>query len=583
MATKKLNIDILARDKSRQALNQVQGNLEKTKKSVLNVKNALIGLGVGLAVRSIVNVGREVENLQVRFKFLFGSVEEGKLAFDNLSKFASKVPFSLEEITAASGNLAVVAKDANDLNRILEITGNVAAVTGLDFATAGSQIQRAFSGGIAAADIFREKGVRQLLGFKEGAKVSIDETVAAFEEAFSGDGRFANATDDLANTLTGTASMLQDKLFNFQKNISGQFIGTLTDELGDLNKFLEDNQSTINEIAELLGTTLANSIILLGKSITTTKASIDKFDIGVRDLVLDLIPLGFGLGSIREEFPELADAIDDFLTKNFPQEIHEIGENINQLAKSMEQNAKAMFSISEITDNSTNSIEKNSEAISKNMELAKGMETFQIRNNEIMKTINHAEIERQKKLDEAVERSFKRQEAANKKRVELEKQAQSQIVDATGDALQKISGLNKTAFRAYQAFQIAQATINTFRAVSNALATFPPPINAFVAGAELARGLATVAQIRSVAPPRIAGGRVNKDQPVMVGEAGREMFVPQQSGTIVPNNQLTGTNVNITIMANDTEGFDDLLSKRRATVVNIINDALNSQGKEAII
>jgi len=583
MATKKLNIDILARDKSRQALNQVQGNLEKTKKSVLNVKNALIGLGVGLAVRSIVNVGREVENLQVRFKFLFGSVEEGKLAFDNLSKFASKVPFSLEEITAASGNLAVVAKDANDLNRILEITGNVAATTGIDFATAGSQIQRAFSGGIAAADIFRERGVRAMLGFKEGAKVSIDETIKAFEDAFSGDGEFAKATEEFAKTLTGTESMLRDTLFNFQKVVAEQFVGTLTDELGDLNKFAKENQNTIDEIAEMLGTTLANSIILLGKSITTTKASMDKFDIGVRDLVLDLIPLGFGLGSIREEFPELADAIDDFLTKNFPQEIHEIGENINQLAKSMEQNAKAMFSISEMTDNSTNSIEKNSEAISKNMELAKGMETFQIRNNEIMKTINHAEIERQKKLDEAVERSFKRQEAANKKRVELEKQAQSQIVDATGDALQKISGLNKTAFRAYQAFQIAQATINTFRAVSNALATFPPPINAFVAGAELARGLATVAQIRSVAPPRIAGGRVNKDQPVMVGEAGREMFVPQQSGTIVPNNQLTGTNVNITIMANDTEGFDDLLSKRRATVVNIINDALNSQGKEAII
>ena len=36
-------------------------------------------------------------------------------------------------------------------------------------------------------------------------------------------------------------------------------------------------------------------------------------------------------------------------------------------------------------------------------------------------------------------------------------------------------------------------------------------------------------------------------------------------------------------MANDTEGFDELLSRRRATVVNIINDALNSQGKEAII
>ena len=45
--TKKLNIDIIAKDKSKQALNQVQGNLAKTKKSVLNLRNALIGLGAG--------------------------------------------------------------------------------------------------------------------------------------------------------------------------------------------------------------------------------------------------------------------------------------------------------------------------------------------------------------------------------------------------------------------------------------------------------------------------------------------------------------------------------------------------------
>ena len=53
MADKNLNINILAKDKSKQALNSVQGNLNKTKSSVLNLKNALIGLGVGLAIKSI--------------------------------------------------------------------------------------------------------------------------------------------------------------------------------------------------------------------------------------------------------------------------------------------------------------------------------------------------------------------------------------------------------------------------------------------------------------------------------------------------------------------------------------------------
>ena len=565
--TKKLNIDIIARDKSQRALNQVQGNLAKTKSSVINLKNALIGIGAGAVLKSFIDVGKEVENLQVRFKFLFGSVEEGSLAFDNLSKFASRVPFSLEEITAASGNLAVVAKDANDLNRILEITGNVAAVTGLDFATAGSQIQRAFSGGIAAADIFREKGVRQLLGFKEGAKVSIDETVAAFEKAFSGDGKFANATDDLAQTLTGTVSMLQDKLFNFQKLVSEQFIGTLTTELGDLNTFLEQNNEITEELAETLGVGLAKSAIAAGEAIILLKDSLgsllalqkrtDDFLSMFNSSVVGILTGTNGLRALGDELEE-----DDEVIKKISVSTDHLSHNFKEATKAVEENTKS---------------------VSENINLAKEMEQFQIRNNEIMKTINHAEIQRQKELDEAVERSFKRQEAALKRKVELERQAQNEIVSLTGSALSDLSRLNKNAFRAYQAFQIAQAIINAHSAASRALATYPFPVNIGIAGLNYAAGAARVAAIRATPPPRIAGGRVNAGEPYMVGEAGREMFVPQQSGTIVPNNQLTSPNVNITIMANDTEGFDDLLLKRRSTIVNVINDALNTQGKEALI
>ena len=63
---------------------------------------------------------------------------------------------------------------------MLEITGNVAATTGLDFRTAAEQIQRSFSAGIGAADLFREKGVRNMLGFQAGATVSIEEQYKRF-------------------------------------------------------------------------------------------------------------------------------------------------------------------------------------------------------------------------------------------------------------------------------------------------------------------------------------------------------------------------------------------------------------------
>ena len=71
MATKKVNIDIVARDKTTKALSGVQKNLGNLKRSVFSLKGALIGIGAGAIVKSFVDVGREVESLQIRFKFLW--------------------------------------------------------------------------------------------------------------------------------------------------------------------------------------------------------------------------------------------------------------------------------------------------------------------------------------------------------------------------------------------------------------------------------------------------------------------------------------------------------------------------------
>ena len=644
--TKQLNIDIIARDKTKRALTGVQGRLNQVKSSVFSLKGALIGLGAGAVIRSFVNVGKEVESLQVRFKFLFGSVEEGAIAFDNLTKFAGKVPFSLEEISRASGNLAVVADDANDLNRILEITGNVAAVTGLDFETTSSQIQRAFSGGIGAADLFRERGVRALLGFQAGAKVTAEETVAKFEELFAGDGRFAKATTDLATTLEGTISMIGDKYFNFQKDVAEGFFEELKKEFGDLNKFLEQNEEQIKDIATAIGKNFAGALtttsdtikavapavkniadalgttiegfkslptfvqtsgiiaaLLFGKKgmlafagVSFLVGQIENLIKSTRELATteDLLD-ALGAGEI-DAFKLSLEEVENLLKHIGNTEIHStipLGEReaaselfriLTNVAEAMRMaNADAQDYIS-IQNSMTKAIIEQTKAFQTNFDIRKDIAD------------NEARIEQEKykkMLDyhESFSSEMRRRDSANKlfsameakRKVELERQAQGQIVDAVGDGLSKVSGLNKDAFRAYQAFQIAQATINTFRAASNALATFPFPLNIGVAAAETARGLATVAQIRSTAAPRISGGRVNAGESYMVGEGGKEMFVPQSSGTIIPNNQLGSPNINITINANDTQGFDDLLIKRRSTIINVINDALNSQGKEAIV
>ena len=297
MATKKVNIDIIARDKSQRALKSVKGSLDRVRSSVFNVRNALAGLGAGLVIRNLVNTGKELENLQVRFKFLLKDANEGAKAFKNLTKFASEVPFSLEEIQAGSGILATVTDNADDLQKMLEITGNVAATTGLDFRTAAEQIQRSFSAGIGAADLFREKGVRNMLGFKAGATVSIEETVEAFERVFGDGGQFGSATDELAQTLEGTLSMINDKVFTFKKTLlDAGFFAQLKKEFGDLDKFLANNSKTLDEIAISIGKGMAEAVKFLADAVVFVKDNFSSFVLVLEGLIaLKVAKVLFGI------------------------------------------------------------------------------------------------------------------------------------------------------------------------------------------------------------------------------------------------------------------------------------------------
>ena len=259
MATNNIVLNLLAKDKTKQAFGAVQRGLSNLRGAIFSVQSALIGIGGGLAIRSLIRTGSEVENLGIRFKFLFNSVSEGNKAFDTLIGFAARVPFSLQEIAGASGNLAVVTKNAEELESVLKITGNVAAVTGLDFRQTAEQIQRSFAGGIAAADVFRERGVRALLGFKAGATVTAEETRKRFEEVFGENGKFSKATEVLATTFTGTLSMLSDKIYKFQleTNRAG-FFDFIKNALVVINRSIEENSATLNKFSARVSEALIN-------------------------------------------------------------------------------------------------------------------------------------------------------------------------------------------------------------------------------------------------------------------------------------------------------------------------------------
>jgi formylmethanofuran dehydrogenase subunit C len=70
---------------------------------------------------------------------------------------------------------------------------------------------------------------------------------------------------------------------------------------------------------------------------------------------------------------------------------------------------------------------------------------------------------------------------------------------------------------------------------------------------------------------RAAGGSVSAGTPYVVGERGAELFVPSSSGTIVPNNAMGGSTINITVNgAIDAEGT-------ARTIVDVLNRS-NARG-----
>jgi SLT domain-containing protein len=150
---------------------------------------------------------------------------------------------------------------------------------------------------------------------------------------------------------------------------------------------------------------------------------------------------------------------------------------------------------------------------------------------------------------------------------------------------------NKKAFEAQKAVAIAQTIISTFQAATQAFAAMSvipiigPALGFAAAATIVAAGMSNVSRIRSQQySGRQLGGPVMAGESYMVGENGPELFTPNNTGSITRNNELGGggtTNVNFTIVANDAQGFDDLLLQRRGMITQMISDAQLERGMRA--
>ncbi len=78
------------------------------------------------------------------------------------------------------------------------------------------------------------------------------------------------------------------------------------------------------------------------------------------------------------------------------------------------------------------------------------------------------------------------------------------------------------------------------------------------------------------------GGSVRRGRPIMVGEAGAELFIPNKAGVIVPNNQLqAGNGVTINQTINVTTGVQQTVRTEIASLMPQIAQATKSAVADA--
>ena len=587
----KLNIDIVARDRSKQALNNLQGNLQKVRQSVFNLRNAFIGLGAGVVIKGFVDAGIQIENLGVQLKALFGSAKAGEKALKDVTKFAATTPFELRNIQQGITALATVRKRAENagvsFEELLKITGNTATVLGGDFALAALQIQRSFSAGIGSAELFRERGVRAMAGFKEGVAVNVDETIKKLAKAFGTGGEFGSLTDELAQTLFGTVSNIKDAFFQFQVEVSKGFFGALKENLGDLKSTVEANREEIAEFGNLIGKGLSVAINATAKTLKFFKDNIDLIVEAVKILIafklitffanlttaivsatiamrgfnmavkkniiiggaallisqLDLIIeklREIGLLSEKEKIPTAPKQDDSVTTTVVPSRKETFGEAVirniksfrdtlgNLNKKEIEEFQVRLTSIGSIIAKGINGgIKKTSDALARSIILGQNLaDTFKKMAQELAIRVLSAiiEIVARKTVELAIEKLITR-----------EKQKQAALAKAS------------------------------------TLSSFFNPLS-FIGG--------------FFGFGKQSGGAVRKGQPTIVGERGAEMFIPNSSGQITQSARGLGgggVNVNFNINTVDASGFEELLIRSRGTITQLINNAVNEKGRSSII
>jgi hypothetical protein len=609
MADQQLNIRLNVIDNATKAFTEV-------KNSIFSIKSALIGLGVGATLKGILKAGSEAEKLRSQFLQLAPSIDEGRKAFQALQKFTANSPLPSEQIEQSASAIFALTKNSDTLISSLTAIQNASIALNIPLETLSREFNNLSINGIEGTRELKRRGLENILGFTDGVKREPKVAVEEFLKVFGANGRFGLASSAFANTFEGATN----RFFKSIKGIQGAIaeaglLDFFTDLTNAITDIIKDNPEQLKEFV----TSFANS----------TKEIIQNF-LGFADTIIALT---------KPIFDFTVQAFKDLYSflKLFPKEVQEIG-LIGFLLLGRKGQVAILAGATiyakikrELQDLGIISKENESTIDNQNEGL---FNQFQINDKINLKSKERTEqqnlyLEQQRKLNDLKQKeSFLLDEIITKFKIlnetELNKvkdttriivQNFSQILKDIAEGLAQFIVLGKSLTETFKdalqkaLIRILSTQIEILLRISTQLLLEQlKKIELVRQGIELLRNLSIEKLITkekeaqanasgqgggsierkifsAIAGSFFAeGGNIQAGQPAIVGERGRELFVPSTNGTIVPNHDMgSGMNITFNIQANDVRGIKELLIDNRATIINLVNQGANQKGKSNVI
>lgn len=626
MATKQVNIDIIAKDKTRQAMQSATKNVEKLKGSFFNLKNAIIGIGTAVLAKSIIATTAEFEDLKDSLDAVTGSTKEGTKAFKFISDFALTSQFDVQQLTRSF--ITLKASGIEPTEKLFRTFTDTAAVTTDQLGTLDS-LTRVFSrgvqGGLGLEELnqIADRGIAVFKMLEDEIGVSRNE-LSEFGQTSDGAGIILNGLQKvLSETFAGATARKLDNLSTSASNLGIAFQKTqfaIGQQASPAITRFKDNIAKLLEFMQPLFEAFGKLVNIL---ITAVNVALEKVAQSIGFIIGKVKDFLIFTGVMKESTKDLAEAQQDLgnVVVDVSKKLEDIGK-LDTVTKAIDKNKSAIESIRESLMTELELIEhrnkKELELLAEQKKLLKEQIDLKILDGmdanakELEMTRQHIEeltalelevkkkgvdeklelarktAEEEKKIrDELFEDNLRAIKEGNFHELELEKLSISQQKDLTmktgRELVSQLAKSNKTMFKVDKALKIAQAIMNTATGVTKALSVGNIPLAVLIGGL----GAVQVATIASQKYQGFAkGGRPPVGRASIVGEEGAELFVPDQAGTIVPNDKLgmsKPVTVNFNINTVDATGFEELLVNSRGVLINLINSAVNEKGQRAII